>query len=176
MNLIDTTYFINDIWLPVDEIGNELTASITKYQKEILIKCLGFDLYAQFMAEIEGDYSVGSEWDYLYNGTTWTDSSGYLKEWVGFKNAEKESLIAYWVYYKYLFNSSVYAGSSGGKISNSENASNVDSREKQMYAYNKCIELMNSMDDYINHVNSVTPATYDNYEFTSLGYVNTWNI
>jgi hypothetical protein len=175
-NLIDKTYFVGDIWLPVDEIESEINTLIAREQKNILIKCLGFELYKELEGEISGDYVGGDEWDKLCNGTTWTDGLNYLREWVGFRNDEKESLIAYWVYYKYLVNSSTNVSAAGGKIMASENSVNIDTRAKQEYAYNKVIDLMNELDDFINQANMDVPDTYDNYEPTTLGRVNQFNI
>jgi hypothetical protein len=99
-NLIDSTYFKGDILLTnKTALSDDLTAAITRYEKEILISLLGYKLYSLLIATptVEPYKSLidGAEFELTFDGITQT------VKWPGLANAEKESLIAYYVYCKY---------------------------------------------------------------------------
>ena len=83
MSLIDTTYFVGDISLPVStnsNISSNLTNSITRYEDEILKKLLGYELWRDFKAGIAEDepdqkwidLRDGAEFSFEYWGHTIT--------------------------------------------------------------------------------------------------------
>lgn len=173
-NLIDTTYFINEISLPVDEISSELTSFITKYEKEILIKILGYDLYKAFTTALTG-FDPAEKWGLLRDGCDY-EISGITYNWPGLINTEKESLIAYYVFYQFSCNSSTFNSSIGGQIIKSENSVLTDNRRKQVFAYNKMVDMISQMNDFINYTNSENSATYPNYYPESIRKINIFNI
>ena len=94
MSLIDATYFKNDINLPSETYGN-LSGFIAKFEKELLIRLFGYGLYklinaynAETSPQRIKDIVVGKEF---------TDGD-YTYKWNGLVNAEKVSIIAYYVY------------------------------------------------------------------------------
>lgn len=172
MNLIDTSYFINYLKLPIANIQADLTRSITLYEPEILEKCLGFDLYYTF---INADYSE-TKWDELRNGVVYQDADGLYKKWTGFVNTEKSSLIANYVFFKFTSDNSTYSSANTNLISQSENGTATDWREKQRTAYNKMVDMICELDEFITFRNSQDPTTYPNYDPKPFTKLNVFNI
>jgi len=109
MSFIDSTYFVGEINIPnaaTDTLtAAGLTQAIGQYEKEILISLLGYKLYSLLIADCTNnipasqiylDLVNGVEFDHVYRGDTIT-----LK-WEGLKNTQLQSLIAYYVFYKYV--------------------------------------------------------------------------
>jgi len=109
MSFIDSTYFVGEINIPnaaTDTLTVAgLTQAIGQYEKEILISLLGYKLYSLLIADCTNnipasqiylDLVNGVEFDHVYRGDTIT-----LK-WEGLKNTQLQSLIAYYVFYKYV--------------------------------------------------------------------------
>jgi len=142
-NIIDTTYFIGDISLPVDNIAEKLNSKIKTYEPEILTRILGYDLYKKMLASqstepykslIEGkEYQVDDIW---YN-------------WRGLKNTNKESLIAYYVWFMFVQLDSSFVSGSGIKQLNSENATVMDNGYLQRSNWNKMVEWIEEMNQFI---------------------------
>lgn len=173
-NLIDTTYFINEISLPIDEIGGELTSYITRYEKEILIKILGYDLYKAFITALEG-YEPAEKWGLLRDGCDY-EVSGITYNWPGLINTEKESLIAYYVFYQFSCHSSTFNSSVGGQIIKGENSISVDNRRKQVFAYNKMVDMISQMNDFIYYMNNQNNTNYPNYYPETIRKINIFNV
>lgn len=175
-------YFIIDIALPVDEVQNELNGFIARFEKEILIKCLGYDLYSAFITALSG--TPDQKWVELRDGKEYTQD-GVKVKWNGLINTDKESLIAYYVYYKFLTSSSRFASSNGVKLINNENSVNIGPRQNQVYAYNRALDLIGFPGDdlrngtlynFLYYSNGVDSTTYPNWYFTQLGKINIFNI
>lgn len=109
MSFIDSTYFVGEINIPTLTGANSnattLNQAITQYEKEILIELLGYKLYSLLIADctdgvpntqIYKDLVNGVEFDLNYRGEVIT-----LK-WEGLVNDAKQSLLAYYTYYKYI--------------------------------------------------------------------------
>lgn len=107
MAFIDSTYFVGEINIPNASTEAGLTQAMAQYEKEILVQLLGYKLYSLLMADCTGlggipvtqkyiDLVNGKEFSHEYGGETIT-----LK-WEGFKNSAKISLIAYYIFYRYL--------------------------------------------------------------------------
>ena len=110
MSFIDSSYFTGEIKLW--EVGTSqanaanLTQAIGQYEPEILKLLLGYKLYSLLVADLNGsgipqtqrfiDLVNGKEFDHVIDGSTIT-----LK-WEGLKNSAKLSLIAYYIFYKYI--------------------------------------------------------------------------
>lgn len=105
MSLIDSTYFTGEIAIPGASSESALTQAITQYEKEILIKLLGYKLYSLLIADLVDDEPQtqiyidlvsGKEFTLSYNGTD------YTVKWEGLANTAKQSLIAYYTFYEYV--------------------------------------------------------------------------
>jgi len=103
---IDQSYFVGEISLPNQtENAESISQAIAQYEKEILIKLLGYKLYSLLVADlIEGepqseifqDLVNGAEFEHVFAGEPMP-----LK-WEGLKNDSRQSLLAYFTYYKYV--------------------------------------------------------------------------
>jgi len=156
-NLIDYTYFINDINIPAQYLTgtSELISDyIERYEKECLVKLLGYDLYKAVIAD-QVTYSD------LINGADYT-IGGYTREWVGLKNAELDSLIAYYVYYHFVKDNVNSLQGVGAVISQTENASRTSPDLLMVKAWNRYIELRETAREFI----SVNSASYPKWLYT----------
>lgn len=173
-NLIDTTYFKAIISVPLDENQNTITDFITLFEPEILKKALGYDLYKAFIAGLDEE-PIASKWTNLRDGAEWTED-GQTYKWRGMLNSTYDSFIAYYVFYQYLIYNSTFNSSSGVASIASENSNKADHRSKQMLVYNRMVDLISEMDDYINYQNSIDSTTYPDYEPESIRKINVFNV
>lgn len=149
MSLIDYTYFIRDINVPLngttdsDPAYQDLSQSITKYENEVLQHLLGYTLWKEFKAEIDAEsYSTkwanfkdGAEFSFTFNGQT------INTKWEGLVNSEKESLIAYYVYFRHRIEKETFYTGIGEKRAKGENSTTADAKPKLIRAWNNMIAL-----------------------------------
>ena len=168
MSQISKDYFIRDI--TISRINSEsgsstIDSSIDKYEKEVLLKVLGYDLYQLFIDNPTDarfvDLSVGKEFEFDFCGKT------VKRKYVGFKNSEKESLIAYYVYFKHQSINQTFTSTVGEVRSSTENASPASANQKLTRAWNNFVELSGDLNNtyynnYNNHYyfNSLEISTY----------------
>lgn len=140
-NLINEDYFVRDISIPTgtpDEVAR-LDSEIEKYEKEVLLKVLGYDLYYEFINNpIEQrflDIRNGKEFVFDLCGKT------IKRKYVGLTNSQKESLIAYYVYF-YITRDRVSFTSSTGEINpDNENSNQISPYGKMVSAWNNYVEM-----------------------------------
>ena len=100
MSLIDSTYFVNEINLP-EGTYNTIQAHIDRYEREILIQLLGYDLYKLIAA-----YDAGASEQRIIDiveGKEYREGD-YMVKWNGLINDELVSILSYYVFIKYLEN------------------------------------------------------------------------
>jgi hypothetical protein len=107
MSFIDSTYFVGEINIPNASTDASLAQAITQYEKEILIQLLGYKLYSLLIADLTGTPPAPITQKYidLFNGAEFTHSyrgQDITLKWEGLKNTALQSLIAYYVFYKYV--------------------------------------------------------------------------
>jgi hypothetical protein len=167
--IINKTYFINDLKLPIDEIG-DFDSQLEKYEREILIKCLGIVLYKDFINGLN-QQSIDQKWIDLRDGKDYVNQNVNVS-WIGFANADKESLIAYYVYFRILYYGDNTVTSVGNRVIQTENSKVTDSIKEQVDAYNRCQELRgkenddienNTLYNFIKYSNDIDPNTYPNW-------------
>ena len=167
MSLIDTTYFVGDISLPVStnsNISSNLTNSITRYEDEILKKLLGYELWRDFKAGIAEDepdqkwidLRDGAEFSFEYWGHTITT------KWNGLVNIDKISLIAYYVYYKHKRNNETHSTGLGEVKAKGVNSEAVSSLSKLIWSFNSMVELYGEIPANVIKVRDFLEI--DNYE------------
>ena len=98
MSLIDTTYFVRDCNLPAGAL-NTIASSITRYERDILIHILGYDLY-KLVAAYDVSSSPQRVRD-IVEGKEYIEGN-YSVKWNGLVNSDKVSILAYYVYIQYL--------------------------------------------------------------------------
>ena len=97
--MIDSTYFINEINLPSQNLEN-IQSWIDKFEKRILIKSLGYQLYTEFIAGL-AEVAPAQIWLDLRDGKVF-EIDGVQHKWNGLLNEDKESLLSYYVYSEYI--------------------------------------------------------------------------
>lgn len=141
-SLIDETYFVNDITIPnpaSTDVANKITGAITKYEKEILIKLLGYPLYKLLIANptVEPYKSLieGADFSFELNGRTINE------HWNGLTNTDLVSLISYFVYYNIINNTTSKTVGIGEILSMSENGERISPISKMVNAWNNMVDL-----------------------------------
>lgn len=145
--LIDISYFKGALKIP--NIDKDPTAFeqnyIAVYEAEILTKLLGNSLYQLLIANyVSGTPSIYVD---LVEGKTYDveiNEKTYSVKWNGLINSEKISLIAYYVYFKYLEQNYQQLTGLGVIQANSENANIVSPNAKMVWANNECSKLAGS--------------------------------
>jgi|ERR1035437_1176376 hypothetical protein len=105
MSFIDSTYFIGEINIPQASTSADLTQAIGHYEKEILIQLLGYKLYSLLIADLSNGIPQSQIYIDLVDGAEFTHSfrgQDITLKWEGLKNTSLQSLIAYYVFYKYV--------------------------------------------------------------------------
>ena len=178
MSLIDKTYFVFDINIP-DSDYNDLTAYITRYEKEILMELLGYDLYILVAA-----YNVTTSPQRikdLVEGKAYTLSSGDQIKWNGLKNTDLISLIAYYVYYWFVGNNNTTLQGIGNVKLKSENSDNARAGITISTAWNRLETLYGDygQSEYIaSAYNFLTnfESDYPEWVFTEIGTVYNFDL
>lgn len=162
MSLIDTSYFVREINVPISSnvaLNSALTESISAYEEEALKLLLGYKLYKEMKTAVdaydaamltydpegeEAEPVLEERWDKLINGDEFTfDLNGETIEekWIGLKNASKVSLIANYVYFMYRRNNASQFNGQAETVGVSENSTPVSPRHKLVGAWNKFVDL-----------------------------------
>lgn len=163
-NLIDTSYFVNEIsvaqvdYLPV---ATSLTEFITKYEPIYSSRVLGKQLYDDFIAGL-AEPIIDQKWLNLRDGAAYTDGCGNLTEWTGFVNDEKTSPIAFYVYRQWLNNSAQTTTGAGQATIETENAVRANIVQKVIVIWNQMVELNINLAGFIK-ANSADYGTYKPY-------------
>ena len=173
MSFIDYTYFRGDLQIPnLDKDTSSFqTSYIDKYEKEMLICLLGYDLYKQLIDNY--DTGVDDQWKNLAEGAEFTvERAGvnYDIKWEGFTNSEKESPIAYYVYYQYVKQNYRQLTGLGVGAQNMENAETIDPNEKMVWSWNKFVDLYGKY-EYEFHGDNNQSFTYDSLEQSAFNYI-----
>ena len=137
---IDNTYFSGELSIPNSQSypnsnldGNKVSLSqfIGEYEVELMTYALGYDLYSEFVLafDSEGKLKQAAEqrWKDFVNGKEY-EIDGKKFKWKGLRYIEgviKKSLIADYVYCKYLENYQVSFGGVGTQTENAKNATKV---------------------------------------------------
>jgi len=141
-SFIDTSYFIGEINFPNIAANTvSLTQAIGQYEKEILIELLGYKLYSLLIADqnkaVEDqeqkyiDLVNGAEFTHVFNGVE------MLLKWEGLKNTQKQSLIAYYVYYKLLERNTLHLSDVGTVALDSKAGKRVSPMDNMINAWDR---------------------------------------
>ena len=154
-NLINSSYFEKgDLYIPnntdinVGDVGitnqTDLDFYIVEYERELLLNALGIVLYEEYLVALQHLNQAHKRWSDLIDGVTYTNPSSVVKRWEGLRGANKQSLVASFVYTKYLRNYNETFATTGVVRNDSKNATNYDATPKYIKAYNKFIEQYQS--------------------------------
>jgi len=146
MALIDDTYFKGDISLSQNIYGT-INDFLNNYEDMILDKLLGYDLKKNFLDGLE-IVSPLQKWLDLRDGKTYTvtdrDNRTVNVKWNGLINAEKKSLLSYFIYYYYSIENQSFQSQTGDIIMMNENSNITPISQingKLIRAYNRGCEL-----------------------------------
>ena len=175
MSLINETYFIGDISIPPNDFGNILTY-VTKYERQCLIDTLGYALYKEIAA-----YTVSGSTQRIKDiveGKEYTFDDMTVK-WGGLVNDEKESPLAYYIYYFYMKGNKTITGNVNEMALQSENSESASIVDKLVYSWDKFMELAFH---YVYPFNSLfaflqqNESTYPEWEIVYRGRVNQFDL
>lgn len=179
MSIIDKTYF-DDLDINIPESTYEvITASITKYEPEILRLAMGSTLYELMIAT-----PLASPYKEIMDGKDYSIVQGsvtYTVKWNGLKNSDKISLIAYYVYYWWMRNHAsltMYTGEIKPGFENAAQASinmkvsNTWMRLKNLYGFYGQDVLEPSLYNFLNE----HETDYPGWIFKPLGSVNSFDL
>lgn len=162
-NLIDETYFVNDINIPNTDrpnVSSTLEAAITKYQKEVLIDVLGWELYELFSENITEAIYVsiieGKDFTFEFNGKQ------IKRHWKGLQNEDLESLIAYFVYCRWIESEITLTTGIGEILSETQVGTVISPRDKYVAAYNNMVRVYGNIYDqkYMNTIQKMSLSHY----------------
>ena len=158
MSFTTGAYFKNDITIPnitedasVPTYSADIISAISKYEPEIRIDLLGYELNKALEADLDGGVPQTQRFIDLVNGAEFThpDTEQLLK-WIGFVNTEKESMIAYYVYYNYVYYNNIHLAGIGSVLIESENSKRESPFDKLQLSWEKFQKLYAGFDYEIN--------------------------
>lgn len=149
-NVINPTPTVNDL-----SKGGELLLYISTYERDVLIKLLGYSLYKEFSDQFDVDANdqwtikplADQKWKDLLNGKEYTiDNVTYnfrgliFSEGIG-TSLINRSLLSYYVYYNFLSNDVDNYSSVGVQNETAKNATKVSAIPKAVKAWNNFYNL-----------------------------------
>jgi len=152
-NIIDYTYFINEISIPItgiDKFDGAIKDSIALYEDEVLKLLLGYKLWKEMKAAYDASLltvnpvTLPEKWNRFINGAEFEfelDGVTIEDKWIGLKNTSKRSLIANYVYFFHRRENVSQNNSAGETISNAENSKIINPIAKLHNAWNKMIDM-----------------------------------
>ena len=138
MSLIDQTYFKGTIAIPASKY-EPIQGIIFRYKNQLIAVLFGYEL-----AKLIKDYDLLTSEQRIIDivhGKEFTTRGGDLQKWSGLVNIEKESVIAYYVFYKWAIEREIIATRSAAVKPTPENSENVSFEAKAFAAYNHMLDL-----------------------------------
>lgn len=161
--ITDNTYYKNEIYIPhakpsitkgVTGVSGDVDAFINEYERECLIKCLGFKLAKELIDRLDAETPTrlkaesDVKWNNLLNGCEYVNLKGDTKFWRGirFKSGASDaydmSFLAYYVYFFYETNYNTARSSTGHQEVKSKNSVNAGPNAKITNAWRKFFKLV----------------------------------
>lgn len=168
--IVKNSYFINSIYIPhaettvsstiLDE-GSKVQDFINTYERECLIKSLGFQLFTLLNDEFKFDEvnllkpTADAKWDDLVNGKSYTNSDSKAVKWRGirFKNEPVAgdydmSFLAFYIYYFFEQDNEITRSGVGSVKTKAKNADTVSGSTKAISAWRKFVEMVQGKSTY----------------------------
>lgn len=171
-NIIDYNYFKGKLQIPNvaedTDVQTYVTALITEYQPEFLIKLLGNTLYPQFKAWYETlPLDTASPFNGILVGKSFThNGSDYI--WVGLQNAEKVSPLANYVYAQYKELNVSQSVPSGEVRVKTKNAESVNPTAKIVTQWNAMVLMLVN---YLAYMDKYFPNDLVPGEFADMAFL-----
>lgn len=152
MSIIDGSYFRGELFLPNldkfpvtgQDYGADINQAIEEYEDEILTDLLGYSLYSLLKADLnESGNPQSTRFINLINGSEFQNDFRFTKtlKWIGLKNSQKKSLIAYYVFFKYVERNFSKMSEVGDVMLKAENGERFDSFHKTTLAWENMQKL-----------------------------------
>lgn len=149
MSFTTGAYFKNDIAIQnITTDGGStysaaIEAAIDKYESEVRIDLLGYELNKALIADLNpSGVPQAQRFIDLVNGAEFNHpDTDQLLKWIGFVNAEKESMIAYYVYFNYVYSNNIHLSGVGSIDIKAENAKKVSPFDKLQTSWVKFQKL-----------------------------------
>jgi len=156
MALIDDTYFVFDLSLPAGKYS-DIPGWINRLEGDLIRKIVGLSLAVPIL-----DYSESSEQrikDIVEGVGFEVDGIDYY--WNGLVNDNKKSLIAYYVYTKYLRNNITFTTGTGERKAKNENSHNANQSIKYWRAHQRYMEEVTTLLLFLNANADLYPEFVD---------------
>lgn len=155
--LTTNSQFIYDISLPATDQntgqGEELKNWTTVLEPKFLTEILGYEMYKDFNTHINDG---SGQWFDFIEGKEFVDKLGRQNTWDGFKTVGANP-IAYFIYYEWVRNNHTTLTSLGTVMGAMENSTLVGPNDKLVNAWNRMVELLWVMDDYLRQNSTLFP-------------------
>lgn len=148
MNITDSSYYqrgkkfipsVTVVQAPVDGVPNvndKLQYFIDKYERLLLIDLFGATLYNEITTALQDLPNADIKWQNLISGCTYTvDGKEYVFD--GLRGYLQDSLVAYFVYCKYMENDESYYSTSGTVKLKSDNSEPYNPTRKYIDCWNE---------------------------------------
>lgn len=210
MSIINRAYFRGEIRLaniistsPNEEAGNGLLLDdfIQKYEREVLIKCLGYPLYKLFKSQFDIDAVTGqwtikddadAKWDELLNGVEY-QINGRDAVWKGLIHSfsdiadeePNQSFIAPYVYSKFVVSEEYSHSGVGFQREKSKNSDVVPAYVKAINGWNMFVSMTEftnqrtlevTLYDFLQDMNTLDAETYPNWIAERFGFKNRYGL
>jgi hypothetical protein len=147
-SFIDNSYFVGDINIPnISTKPTFIDWAIETYEKEFLINGLGYKLYSLLINDCTDKNGFPETQIYIdiVNGAEFTHASTFGEEitlkWEGFNNTQKQSPIAYYVYYNILQHQTIHTSDIGTILLESDKGQRVSPSSKMIDSWDKMRQL-----------------------------------
>lgn len=156
MSITNASFYIGELNLPnigttSSSIGggsNNFNTFIDQFEEEALVFALGQKLYNEFIVDnTDGNGTVNpgadQKWFDLMNGVEYT-LNGVTYFWKGIKyqvNTRNYSLLAYYVYHRYINEQQSYVSDVGTVSADAQNAMKTSAIRRSVKAYQKFIKM-----------------------------------
>lgn len=171
MSLIDVTYF-DTVFLNIPDGGDygNREEYINHYEPKIINQLFGYELGKDVLA-----YTASSDQRIkdIVEGKEYTNSSDKLTKWEGLVNANKESLISYYVYYWWMRKTATTTTNNGEVKVLNENSGNTTPALKVMNAWNNMMQQCETLYEFMTEFED----DYPEWDFTPFsGSVNAFDL
>jgi len=179
--LIDSSYFVGEINIPnlIGPNSNSvnLSQAINQYEEEILIDLLGYKLYSLLIADLDvtfvpqsqifKDLVDGAEFNHSLNGVD------VLLKWKGLRNSSLQSLLAYYVFYKYVERDVTHLSGAGVILAKGEKGSRASSMNKMINAWERMRKLYGIVPPQYRgyYLNGIRPETVFNADPSAYNFL-----
>jgi hypothetical protein len=161
MAIVQTNDFVSEYKVSTSRF-TDLDKYITKYEKYYLLRLLGADTYALFIADLTiPTPQVPQTQRFIdifnpFNTIPSLTPSLYISEGI-------KKMLVMFIYFHYVRDSSNYNTISGQVINNNENSTNISTGFNIVDAYNTAVDTYINIQEYLQQDTTTYPEYQDSY-------------